>query len=631
MQRVPRARIVPALLALGLAACGGSGPAAAPTPALPTPPPEASAPGGGAAAPVATDPAETGDLLPPAVEYDLGETTIVQDRFPEDSRFRNMPVRLNGVIAVPEGDAEPHPVVVILHGTHPGCPEDEAGVDRWPCDPALEQPNYRGFGHLARALAGAGYVALSININAENTFGFGEGTPGERLRQVVDKHLDALSTASEGGANSFGVDLAGRADLDRLAFAGHSRGAEAAYVLAHADAGGTMEKLPGAEDGTEDPAGAVRTPVLATAEILGDPNPLGIDGLLMIAPAIVFADPATGSRVPLAQILAGCDGDVTRQEGKHFYEGARLANGQTEWATSVLLEGANHNQFNDILGPDPFGHGGRPDCETLLDGAAQRDFLARYAVDFLTTIFAEDAAATHEAAARMGMDPSAPAPAELYGLPARVSVLAPAAQRQPILVPRSAEELSTHLAGGTVSAEGVTTHYCEPGYATPSMRPGSEPCQHVNLTIPGSPAMVVVSWDAPGAAWRFALPDGAGDLSGAGVIGFRAAVDPLSPLNAAGETPGFSVRLTDGAGQTATVPTRPDEPALAFPIGEREPNEFFGGEMFTGLVPMTAIRVPLDGFEGIDRSDIREIALVFDGSASGSLFLGDLEWTKIAP
>ena len=35
-------------------------------------------------------------LAPQAVEYNLGETTITQARFPEDSRFRNMPVRLNG-------------------------------------------------------------------------------------------------------------------------------------------------------------------------------------------------------------------------------------------------------------------------------------------------------------------------------------------------------------------------------------------------------------------------------------------------------------------------------------------------------------------------------------------------------
>ena len=170
---------------------------------------------------------------PAVVEYDLGEATIVQERFPEDSRFRNMPVRLNGLIAAPsEGDG-PFPVVVILHGTHPGCPEVEMGVDRWPCDPEVEQPNYRGFDYLVSALAAQGYVALSININAENTFGFGEPTPGERLTQLLDLHLQALAEATAGGANEFGVELAGRADLHRLALLGHSRGGEAAVALAN--------------------------------------------------------------------------------------------------------------------------------------------------------------------------------------------------------------------------------------------------------------------------------------------------------------------------------------------------------------------------------------------------------------
>ena len=115
--------------------------------------------------------------------------------FAEDSRFRNMPVRLNGIIAVPNGDGAPYPVVVILHGNHPGCPVPEGDtVDRWPCDPAeLERPNYRGFEYLVQRLAAQGYVALSININADYTLGFGEPIPVERLGQLVDLHLKALA------------------------------------------------------------------------------------------------------------------------------------------------------------------------------------------------------------------------------------------------------------------------------------------------------------------------------------------------------------------------------------------------------------------------------------------------------
>ena len=139
--------------------------------------------------------------LPPAVEYNLGDATITQSIFPEDSRFRNMPVRLNGVISVPQSGNGPFPVVVILHGNHPGCPVPEGDtVDRWPCDPDLEQPNYRGFGYLAQELAARGYIALSLNVNPEYTLGFGEPVPLERLGQLLDLQLKALAEASRGGA-----------------------------------------------------------------------------------------------------------------------------------------------------------------------------------------------------------------------------------------------------------------------------------------------------------------------------------------------------------------------------------------------------------------------------------------------
>jgi len=121
------------VMVLVLGAC-----APAPAPSItPAAPPEGAL-ATSASTPTAAPQATAGAVdLPPAVEYNLGEATIVQERFPEDSRFRNMPVRLNGLIAAPE-EGGPYPVVVIFHGTHPGCPEDEMGVDRWPCDPEVE-------------------------------------------------------------------------------------------------------------------------------------------------------------------------------------------------------------------------------------------------------------------------------------------------------------------------------------------------------------------------------------------------------------------------------------------------------------------------------------------------------------
>ena len=533
--------------------------------------------------------------LPLVVEYNLGETTITQSMFPEESHFRNMPVRLNGIIAVPSGKEAPYPVVVILHGNHPGCPVPEGDmVDRWPCEPEVERRNYRGFEYLVSQLAAQGYVALSININAEYTFGFGEPVPIERLGQLVDLHLKALAEATSGGPNKFGVELEGRANLSKLAFIGHSQGGEGAYWLTQKSALDAPDSLKNHGYGP-------------------------VYGILMIAPSANWGG-ARGARLPVAVILPACDNDVLNQEGQLFYEISRLDPEKISWASSVWLEHANHNYFNSTLADEAVTRPGRPDCAPLLQPAAQRDFLSAYTIDFLAQIFNKE----QDAMARLGMDSKAQAPSELYGLPARVASLAPAADRLRLLLPASSAELKTNLTGGSVTSEGVTTFYCEEGYYTPTVKPGSEPCKRVNLVIPGNPAMVVASWSQSDATLRFSLPE-ASDLSQFSAIGLRAALDPLSPLNKAGAYQAFTIQLVDQQGNITSVHTRADEPALQFPVGEKEDSDIFEGGWFTGRVPLTSIRIPLRDFSGVDLSTIREVALLFDQTPGGSLFLGDLE------
>jgi hypothetical protein len=108
----------------------------------------------------------------------------------------------------------------------------------------------------------------------------------------------------------------------------------------------------------------------------------------------------------------------------------------------------------------------------------------------------------------------------------------------------------------------------------------------------------------------------------------RAAVDPLSTLNKAGTYQAFTIKVVDKQGNTATVRTRLDEPALRFPDGYEEENDTFEGGMFTGRVPLTSIRILLRDFTGVDLSAIQEIALLFDQSPSGSFFMSDLELVR---
>jgi hypothetical protein len=542
----------------------------------------------------ATEPAN----LPAVVEYNLGDTTITQSTFPEDSRFRNMPVRLNGIIAVPDGNGGPYPVVIILHGNHPGCPVPEGDtVDRWPCDLELERPNYRGFDYLVSQLAAHGYVALSINVNAENTFGFGEPVPIERLGQLVDLHLKNLSTASSGGENKFGVELQGRTDLKQLAFIGHSQGGEGAYWL-------TQKETLDAPD--------------AYSRLGYGP----VYGLLLVAPSANFGG-AKAARVPMAVLLPACDNDVFQQDGQLFYEITRIDPKQSTWASSVWLESANHNYFNGTLSDEAVTRPGRPDCEPLLKPEVQRDFLSAYTIDFLAQIFHNN----EDAKARLGMNFQAQAPSELYGLPARVTSLAPGGDRLPLLVPTSSAELETNLAGGSITAKGVTTFFCEEGYFTPSVKPGSEPCKRVNLVIPGNPAMVVASWSQTSAALHFSIPEGS-NLSQFSTISLRAALDPLSPLNKAGAAQVFTIQMVDSNGNSSTVHTRSDEPALQFPHGEIEENDTFEGGWFTGRVPLTSIRIPFNDFVGVNFTEVRQIIILFDQTPSGSLFMSDLELVR---
>ena len=420
--------------------------------------------------------------------------------------------------------------------------------------------------------------------------------PAERLKQLMDLHLKSLAVATAGGANKFGVDLKGRADMGRLAFIGHSRGGEFSSMIT--------------QDGLDAPDALARRGYGPVA------------GLLHVAPAVLFTLPGA-SRVPQGIILPACDGDVIDQDGQFFFEGARTALQQLPWVNSAWLNGGTHNGFNRQLGPDLFRQN-RPDCQTLLEPAREQEFLVHYATDFLTAIFNPDPQTVHDATARMGMDAQVPTPAQLYGFPGQVAVLANAADRRTAFIPTTPGELKLNRAGGPIMADGVTTIFCEAGFYTPMTNPDAAPCHRHSVTIPGQPALTVVSWTQPGGTWRFALPPGAGDFSHAAAISLRAAVDPLSPLNTQGAPQAFSVVLTDRAGKTATLRTRLTDPALQYPVGQAEKDATFG-ELWIGRVPLTTIRLPLRGISGVNLADIAEIALVFDQTPSGRLFFGDLE------
>lgn len=586
--RPVRAGLVAAALAalLAVTACSSDEPPADPTTDEPTttePTPEPT-----------TTPTTPPDVGPPgvAVAYDLGDTTIVQERFPEDSPFRHLPVRLVGAIAAPDPAAGPAPVILVLHGAHPACRDADGGViDDWPCDPDREQRNDLGLSWFVEELAAAGYVALAINTNAENTFGFGEVEMGDRTRDLVDLHLSALTEAAATGSGAFGVDLTS-ADLGRLGIVGHSRGGSEAVRLL--------------------------TGLGLNPDAPGD-RPYGpASGLLLLAPGVMSA-PEPDLPVPLGVLLPACDGDMINQDGQAYFEALREGDAPRSWAVSFWLDGGTHNGFNTALGPDMFTPENRTDCATTLGADEHHDALTVFATEFFGAVFAPDAAARDPHLARLGLGSGEPAPGGIGDSVGRVAALPAGEDATTLLVPQGEADVVALVAGGTVTADGVALVGCDPRYVV-EFDPA---CRTTSLTVAGYPARTVLSWERPGGALRLEVGQ---DLSGYAAFSLRAAVDPLSGANPQGVTAGLTVRLTDGSGATAELTTAEDEPALRYPGGGLEHLEWLGGDVFTAPLFLATVRLPLAGVE-IDLTDVRTVELLPAGDA-GSLILADLGFVR---
>jgi heat shock protein HslJ len=513
-----------------------------------------------------------------AVPFDLGDAILSQT---DDIRenLRDMPIRLNGLIAAPP-TGEDLPIAVVIHGSHgSGCSSTDGMTEAWPC-PGEERPNYAGFQYLIEDLAAHGYVAVSINANPAYVMAYGEARPNMRLPILFDLTMARLAAVDREEAD-IDIDLAGRVDWSKLVVLGHSQGGEGVNWIVDGRAGNT-----------------------APEQIAAGQGP--------VAAAILLAPSATSTRnmemaVPFAVILPACDRDVTGLDGQYYYEDARTAGVQRNaLVASVYLPGANHNRFNSQLEDETLGRTSIV-CEgALLPAAAQQQFLADYARLFFDAALDRGQADT----AALGIDPKAPAPATLLGRTALTSLALPAAQR--LTLP-----LHEEGAGGTVTAV-----LCQQGYQQAEDK--MEACRRRQFNQPGYPEQLALAWQGSDAVYTVNLPEESRNLSEYGTLHLRAAVDPISLLNEPGQPQSFSLRLTDGAGNGTAVSVA-GEPALVFPTGKKGFDDSPGLDTWDNHVLLSSIRVPLAAFSGVDLSDVQSVALVFDAADSGAIFIADLE------
>jgi hypothetical protein len=239
----------------------------------------------------------------------------------------------------------PHPLVIFMHGRHSTCYNvtTNAAANIWPCPSGdAEIPSYAGYDGEGDALASNGYTVVSVSANAINA-NDNQHAPDDGAvarGQLILDTLTWLKKANAGQPVSF-YDAATSQTVDlNQALAGTSISpADLVNSMNFSDIG-----LMGHSRGGE---GA------ATAAVLNEglAHPWDIKSVFMLAP-IDFTR-TTVPDVITTTLLPYCDGDVSDQQGQHFYADSRNAFSDNVLRSDIWVMGADHDFFNTYWTP-PF-------------------------------------------------------------------------------------------------------------------------------------------------------------------------------------------------------------------------------------------------------------------------------------
>ena len=281
--------------------------------------------------------------------------------------------------ALPRADGK-YPLVLVLHGNHPiyrdgdgdtvAC-KDTLITGSAPRMKTLEEireergdgsqviPSHLGMTYLARNLAAAGYVVSLIDGNGANCVNMNDGFIGERAR-LMQKHLEVLRDAAD-GKDPVLAKVHGTLDLERVIYAGHSRGAEAAITAALTTVSGAT-----------------------------------VRGALAVAPTnFLFESANLVVPVPMLVVLPAADGDVSFNGGMRYFDVAQPPEAPTtRWfKAQQYVHGANHNFFNSEwtqtiqdCGTKEDGDNGQGNGEQRLTRAAQESYFTAITRTFLAAV-----------------------------------------------------------------------------------------------------------------------------------------------------------------------------------------------------------------------------------------------------
>ncbi|MFI7029056.1 hypothetical protein ACIBK1_10170 [Microbispora rosea] len=544
--------------------------------------------------PAPVDPATPGPYAVTHDEYDLGDTAITLEG------LGGRPAEIRAKVYLPDGARGKRPLVVFLHGRHSACYNPTAWTSsntQWPC-PAGQQPiaSYQGYDGPADVLASNGYVVVSVSANGVNAADnpYSEDRGALARGEVVMRHLDLLADADRGVGDAKLVSLfKGRLDMADVGLMGHSRGGEGVVKAALMNAGRA--------------------------------KPYGIRAVLPLAPTD-FAR-ATLPGTPMAVILPYCDGDVSNQQGQHFYDDSRYAeDDDPAFRSSLMVMGADHNFFNTEWTPgvahapasDDWSNRNDPVCggtaPSRLTAAEQYAVGTAYIAGFFRLVQGG------EQGLLPLFDGSGGAAASAGRAVVHAVAQAPAGKRFDVASFTSLAP-STRVTGSATAAvcAGMLDRSPQSGLPscastlTTSQAPSWTPATYANNVA--STPVLRFSWSDPTGTVTVPLDKRDQNVSRYDALTFRTARDET----ATGDVD-LAVEIVDKHGASRTVKVSEVSDALtAFP-GTASP------------LPKTwlrTVRVPLSSLTGVKPQQISEIR-ISGATQTGAVYLADVAFTTDA-
>ncbi len=438
-----------------------------------------------------------------------------------------------------------------------------------------------GYLYLCELLASHSIIAATIDANFLNGSNFGEND----ARAIVHlEHVKQVRTWNASAAHP----LRGKVDLTRILLVGHSRGGEG---VGHAS---FFNRLAAIQPD-------IFSPVVPLDGSVGlGPYRFGLTAVAAIAPTDRQYQPLTGPTVVPDRyflIHGSRDGDVSTFEGYNTYNrahavdqaNATVSDGRLKAMLWVLR--ANHNQFNRAWASET------PPATTM--PRAEQEQVAKVHLGALAQALLLDRSGyvdvLRDHAVAMSWDPVGADFVSQYQDPDRIFLQH---NQESVAAPQISSPVQ-----GTVVADAVA--------AARQLK------DLVNAGASQTTITLRLEWSALGA--RFALRVAPIPLPADRYQGLSLRVGQSTEAkNAAARDQDFTLEVSSGS-RTVAIPASALHRLLY-------PDVVFGA----GKIVMQTLRVSSRQLaeSGVELSDLRSIAFVFDRRATGVLYVGDVQVSK---